>query len=324
MTMSLWAHYRRHHSPLLLQIRTTNNVESWHRSLKGKGYSSQMSRFSLEGLLRTLHEVAVRWDRKAELREAQFRTKNLSEAVAFPPLRLFPFPIQKLLTKELRHAQQLINDCMPLKPSPDPRSCSCDFWKSYNIPCRHIWQRELKFGVIRDEDWTNYADLFDEAGFEVYETLDRNIKIDPIQDHGEQNEIDRQTLAAREQWDQLRSKWYELCEESNEFTEQERAQIRRRWVEELCTLCDPLLRTSARQLLLGFKGINRDEMVPRQEGDEVWEGATERATYMGIETIAVNENWELASDPGDVSSIDFDIGIEEDDDDIIDPEELEG
>ena len=180
------------------------------------------------------------------------------------------------------------------------------------------------FGILRDEDWTNFADLFDESGLEVYETLDRTIKIDSVQDHSEQNGIDRLTLAAREQMDQLRSKWYDLCEGTDDFTEQERAQIRAAWVEKLCTLCDPLLRASARQLLLGFKGINRDEAVPRLEGDEVWEEATHRATYMGLETVAVNEDWEMASNPSDVSSVDFDIASEEDDDDIIDPGGLEG
>ena len=29
-TMYLWAYYIREHSPLLLQILTTNSVESWH------------------------------------------------------------------------------------------------------------------------------------------------------------------------------------------------------------------------------------------------------------------------------------------------------
>ena len=35
--LPLWAHCFREHSPILLQISTTNPVESWHSTLKTKG-----------------------------------------------------------------------------------------------------------------------------------------------------------------------------------------------------------------------------------------------------------------------------------------------
>ena len=56
--LSLWAHYARCHSPLLLQVPTTNPVENWHSVLKCKGVTKDiLQHFSLLGIVK--HSLAI-------------------------------------------------------------------------------------------------------------------------------------------------------------------------------------------------------------------------------------------------------------------------
>ena len=70
--LPLWAHYARCHSPLLLQVPTTNPVETWHSVLKCKGVTKDiLQRFSLLGIVK--HSLAI--DKKYNLRAEKVKQK---------------------------------------------------------------------------------------------------------------------------------------------------------------------------------------------------------------------------------------------------------
>ena len=87
-TRADWANYNRCHSSLLLQVSSTNVVESWHAALKN-GVKAAMTNWSLFGIVYHLANTADQWDKKAAKVAADFRTKHLSDAVDIPGLESF-------------------------------------------------------------------------------------------------------------------------------------------------------------------------------------------------------------------------------------------
>jgi hypothetical protein len=59
LTRKMWAAYARQHSPLLMQITTTNAVEAWHNSLKrGSSTTAQVrTQMSLKGCVQTVMAI---------------------------------------------------------------------------------------------------------------------------------------------------------------------------------------------------------------------------------------------------------------------------
>jgi hypothetical protein len=59
--MADWAHYARCHSALLLQVHSTNPIESFHSTIK-KDAAQAKKQWSLEGACHHISTVAARWD----------------------------------------------------------------------------------------------------------------------------------------------------------------------------------------------------------------------------------------------------------------------
>ncbi len=106
-TRKLWAYYARQHSCLLLQVTTTNPVESWHHSLKihaqGKG---AMLRFSLSGVATHTLKIADQWELREEETATKFRTYQSAECQLYPELAKFPGPVQQLIVGQLKKAME--------------------------------------------------------------------------------------------------------------------------------------------------------------------------------------------------------------------------
>ena len=65
-TIDSWANCTRDHSPLLLQHKTTNALESFHSLLKRDGIKALMPAFSLKGCVSHVLTVARGYDRKIQ------------------------------------------------------------------------------------------------------------------------------------------------------------------------------------------------------------------------------------------------------------------
>jgi hypothetical protein len=170
-TRADWANYARCHSSLLLQVPSTNSVESWHSSLK-YGVKASMSKWSLCGLIQHISNAAHQWDLKSEKRRAEFRTKFLSDTAHFPQMRRLPYPVQRLCVEQLKVAHGYSAEDRDPKPLEDEIRCDCLFFRQYQLPCADLYLQHWTFGnVLTDEAWERFVFMWDDQGFEIYETM---------------------------------------------------------------------------------------------------------------------------------------------------------
>jgi hypothetical protein len=270
--------YPRQHLTLLLQISTTNAVESWHNALKKKSTAITRTQvqYSLMGLCRMIHEVGLQFDARSERRAAQFRTKNLSECIIYPGLKYFPFPFQKLIVGELRIAQQYVEDAVPLRRYTEVRSCRCNFYVKYYLPCCYIWQRYIMYDALKDDDFKEFAFKFEDHGYDIYEVFNKDYveRDEPATNLHQQSREVADSLRARELFENLRTKWFNLMEESAPLAEEDRIALRANWVNGLSRAIGPFLRATARAILSNdyFDGVLRDlqdDGQLREEDDQL-------------------------------------------------------
>jgi hypothetical protein len=87
------------------KVSTTSPVEGWHSVLKSKAVTkSQLSNFSLLGIVKHVMANAKDWDRRAAKVQSSFRTRQSALVVDHHQLGVFPYPVQELLAPEIRAA----------------------------------------------------------------------------------------------------------------------------------------------------------------------------------------------------------------------------
>jgi len=84
-------------------------------------------------------------------------------------------PVQKLLARELEGMEYRISKRKPMPVFEDYLVWWCKFARKYSLPCRHVFHldSEVPSGVITAEKWREFISMFDECGFEVYESMGR-------------------------------------------------------------------------------------------------------------------------------------------------------
>ena len=171
-TRADWANYARCHSALLLQQASINVVESWHSSLK-HGVKNEMLQWSLLSSVQHLANTAYQWDIRALKAAADFRTVHLSDTVFFPGMRRLPYPVQRLLLRQMQRGNELLAEGVDPWPLEDKLKCDCLFFRQYHLPCAHMWQQEHLFGGVLKEEkvWVDYAFMFKDCGFGIYEGM---------------------------------------------------------------------------------------------------------------------------------------------------------
>lgn len=254
LTREKWAFYPRSQNPLLVQIATTNLVESWHNSLKKRSQSTKKTQamISLLGCVMTINETGLQWDARAEQRRKDFRTRNVSEAEKYKMLKRFPFPVQKLLLQEIRLANQYKADNVPIRESPDGKMCNCEFYQKHYLPCCHIWHRHFQYDILTKDDWENYHYMFKDNGFDVYERYKKGTNTKLIRENldSEKKRQDTQTLRAREQFGRLTDRWFGLLEEMETWdSPQEKRVAQCNWIDGLTKAIDPFLKGTAKAFL---------------------------------------------------------------------------
>ena len=172
-TRADWANYTRCHSALLLQVGSTNVVESWHASLK-HGVKKEMPQWSLLGLVQHLANKAHQWDIQAVRAEVDFRSFHLSDTAFFPGMRRLPYPMQQLVLGQMQRGNKLLAEGVDPRPLADELECDCLFFRQYHLPCAHMWQQEHLFGGILEDEavWDDYAFMFEDCGLEIYEGME--------------------------------------------------------------------------------------------------------------------------------------------------------
>ena len=88
-----WANYARDHSPLLLQVTTTNPNEAMHRSLKALAKITKLTirpKYSLAGIIALIAQLGTSYDARAQKAAYDWANKKLSATLEFPWLNFFP------------------------------------------------------------------------------------------------------------------------------------------------------------------------------------------------------------------------------------------
>lgn len=94
----------RKHSMLLLQIKTTGSIETWHS--RPKRVTTRMD--SLEGSIRRVEEVASVVDKQRAKTAFVNSSKDVSESQFSGHLSRFLLVIQKLMVKEIRSVETMM------------------------------------------------------------------------------------------------------------------------------------------------------------------------------------------------------------------------
>ncbi|KAK9234900.1 hypothetical protein V1525DRAFT_349316 [Lipomyces kononenkoae] len=223
----MWAMFARQHSPLLLQVSTKNAVEAFHRIIKfGLSSSTKKSKFGFLGLVAHLDTICTKIEEDARRTEENFRTTHFKEAGQCPELKTFPVPIQKLMEKMMNLSNE------PEFIDPNEVECDSTFYRQYLLPCRHIFLAHLHYGVLTPEKWQTYAFMFEESGFEIYESVTNEYVHNGIYD--EIGAPERRALSCKEILENLRSIYYELKENLMEqLGPDETARMMHSWLESL-------------------------------------------------------------------------------------------
>ena len=204
--------------------------------------------FSLIGAASHVLRIGDQWENRARSEEANFRTTMTPECQECPYLRKFPYPVQMLIVDQWKlAARSLADGDEPAGELPDELICpvDCLFWRQYQLPCRHLWHYNIVFDAFQEVNWTVWAEMFEDSGFEVYETSTR---LD-FDHHKEVERSDRHMLQMREVLDAIKDKYYEIAEYTAEWTAEERNPQIKRWLDWLEKLTGPIRRRGVEEAL---------------------------------------------------------------------------
>jgi hypothetical protein len=227
-----WANYARDHSPLLLQVTTTNPNEAMHRSLKALAKITKLTirpKYSLAGIIALIAQLGTSYDARAQKAAYDWANKKLSATLEFPWLNFFPYQIQLLLLDEIKAAESLA-ELGKESSLEDGNTCSCRFARSYWLPCRHVILAFYWLGLIEEPNWEEYANQFSESGFEIYSTR----ALVEVEDEPRVYSRDIEAkLNTSEALDQVRTRFFEVSELADQLDGEEKNRLFKRWEEEV-------------------------------------------------------------------------------------------
>ena len=215
-----WAMCERQHSPLLLQVTTTNACEAWHRKLKsGAGLSKgQVASHGICGMILNIMDAAKDVDNRVVVAKSHFRSRKLAVCTKqYPEIGQFPVPIQKLLAVELDAVMDRIAKGKDTPTEYDETlQCHCKFYRQYLLPCRHIFHSDTELKVLTPSQWMAYIRMFEECGMEVYESVG-TVWVDEVDNGGHSAERTSSMIRVRASVEQLQQQLYRVHELMDEL-----------------------------------------------------------------------------------------------------------
>ncbi|POG70593.1 hypothetical protein GLOIN_2v1775727 [Rhizophagus irregularis DAOM 181602=DAOM 197198] len=173
-----WGLWARQHSPLLLQVTSTNSLESFHSELK-------KITSSLHGAVHNIVNIDYKKRSEAEIASFNFRIKKISaygvDDDILEEIKKFPFSFQQLIIKE---ACAVMNRLEKGKGVPGNKLLTSDVWQMFR-------------------------EIFEESGFEVYES--RESFIEYVQTEQQKRAEDRR-IAVGELTERMRDRYWRVEE----------------------------------------------------------------------------------------------------------------
>lgn len=250
-----WGNYARVHSALLLQVTSTNPIEAYHRSLKALASITKLvirPKYSFAGIIALIGQCDDAYNTRARQASYHWAKKKLSATLEHPWLEKFPYQIQRLLLDEIRAAETLAE--LGQEPTlDDDDKCACKFVRAYWLPCRHVILAFEYLSVIEEPDWQDYADQFDESGFEIYSTRTL-VEVENEPSRAQSRAIEAK-LNTSEALDQVRSRFFEISELSDQLDEEEKDRLLARWENDVARFSSSLIGQSLEEWVAGAEGV---------------------------------------------------------------------
>ena len=90
-----------------------------------------MQQFSLKGVVQHVLTVAKEYDLRARKAAMDFRTRRDPMVTEEPWLADFPYPVQKLITQQMKLANDMVEDNEELMSLEDENICTYSFYRRY-------------------------------------------------------------------------------------------------------------------------------------------------------------------------------------------------
>ena len=145
---------------------------------------------------------------------------------------------------------ELANDILGQLPKgklTDDLSCQFKFYQGYQLPYQHIWQFYLMSGVITSHDWTKWASIFVDGGFEIYKTTTKTYTSNEI--YSVIGGPARHMLENREVLDDIKTRFFELNKLTFGFTLAQKDKYLMLWVQNPKKMTGKIQKTAAKDAL---------------------------------------------------------------------------
>ncbi|CAG8812128.1 14545_t:CDS:2, partial [Cetraspora pellucida] len=158
------------HLPLLLQVTTTNALESYHSELK----RTTSPQYCLVGTCNKIIALDLKKQLDSDYVAFKFRVKKISAVGVdndiLKEIHKFSFPVQKLIVNEVFAVNDRIEKGKGL-PGLMSLECHCLFFRKYMLPCKHIFHEQIYSfrKLLMINTWKKFQQMFDENGLEIYE-----------------------------------------------------------------------------------------------------------------------------------------------------------
>jgi SWIM zinc finger len=295
---------------LHLQITSTNAVEGWHSQLKNNpgALKNEIPKYSLRGCCEHVASVASEYDKNARLKQCEFDSKDVLEAVQFhPTLQKFLYLAQSLISEELhllyKADTELSNNDEMIRAVDDVISCTCRFWEAFQLPCRHILKQHKEFNTITDKQWDDWLWIWkDSEGFEVYERADRTYATVGI--YEAIGGPEPQKLEFREVVDQLQNAFYQKQEEleGQQYPREIRHILMKAWVRSLGRFVGEFRRNAADEIM---RQLSAGELAMVRESQETQATLLVRESESNLEDIEMLEQ-RSNDQPGELQARELD------------------
>jgi hypothetical protein len=147
-------------------------VETWHSVIKRKTGKSQLQQFSLKGCAQPILSLAKKYDTRAEKAATAFTTKTLT-ILNTPGWRSFLSPSINFIWQQMKLAEEELEDGDDSRYTVEENiRCTCFFYRRYQLICRHIWANHIMFKCLTNEHFDQWAWMWDESGFQIYERME--------------------------------------------------------------------------------------------------------------------------------------------------------
>lgn len=131
--------------------------------------------------------------------------------------------MQELIAAQIKKAREKISAGEISKDDfTDDLSCHCLFYRQYQLPCSHLWRLHIERNAFGEGDWERWSYMFEEGGFEIYESTIKEYAAKDI--CKEPNGPSKDMLKLCERLEEIKRGLYEL-EENTSWDDNDRTRF---------------------------------------------------------------------------------------------------